>query len=153
MNPILQLESVTRKFGGLTALDAVSFQINPGEIVGLIGPNGAGKTTLVNLVTAVYGVTQGKILFDGQRIVGLSPRARGRWRFAERTLPLRWMRTPRLCAAAEIKYRLRTFSMPVSHVRLAPPVSHTWAKLRSRRSLRRRCNFFPRSPRVRRRLA
>jgi branched-chain amino acid transport system ATP-binding protein len=71
MNPILQLESVTRKFGGLTALDAVSFQINPGEIVGLIGPNGAGKTTLVNLVTAVYGVTEGKIFFANQRIDGL----------------------------------------------------------------------------------
>ena len=71
MNPILQLESVTRKFGGLTALDEVSFQIKPGEIVGLIGPNGAGKTTLVNLVTAVYGVTRGRIFFDGQRIDGL----------------------------------------------------------------------------------
>jgi branched-chain amino acid transport system ATP-binding protein len=71
INPILQLESVTRKFGGLTALDDVSFEIKPGEIVGLIGPNGAGKTTLVNLVTAVYGVTRGRILFDGQRIDGL----------------------------------------------------------------------------------
>jgi len=71
MNPILQLENVTRKFGGLTALDDVSFQVRPGEIVGLIGPNGAGKTTLVNLVTAVYGVSRGRILFDGQRIDGL----------------------------------------------------------------------------------
>ncbi len=71
MNPILQLENVTRKFGGLTALDRISFQVKPGEIVGLIGPNGAGKTTLVNLVTAVYGVTAGSIRFDGRRIDGL----------------------------------------------------------------------------------
>jgi branched-chain amino acid transport system ATP-binding protein len=71
MNPILQLQNVTRKFGGLTALDDISFQIKPGEIVGLIGPNGAGKTTLVNLVTAVHGVTTGRILFNGQRIDGL----------------------------------------------------------------------------------
>jgi branched-chain amino acid transport system ATP-binding protein len=73
MDPILHLQNVTRKFGGLTALDNVSFQIRPGEIVGLIGPNGAGKTTLVNLVTAVYGVTRGSILFDGKRIDGLKP--------------------------------------------------------------------------------
>jgi branched-chain amino acid transport system ATP-binding protein len=71
MKPLLHLQNVTRKFGGLTALDDVSFEIRPGEIVGLIGPNGAGKTTLVNLVTAVYGVTGGSILFDGQRIDGL----------------------------------------------------------------------------------
>jgi branched-chain amino acid transport system ATP-binding protein len=71
MKPLLHLQNVTRKFGGLTALDDISFEIRPGEIVGLIGPNGAGKTTLVNLVTAVYGVTGGSILFDGQRIDGL----------------------------------------------------------------------------------
>jgi ABC-type branched-subunit amino acid transport system ATPase component len=64
MKPLLHLQNVTRKFGGLTALDDISFEIRPGEIVGLIGPNGAGKTTLVNLVTAVYGVTGGSILFD-----------------------------------------------------------------------------------------
>jgi ABC-type multidrug transport system fused ATPase/permease subunit len=71
MNSILELKGVSRKIGGLTALDEVSFQIKPGEIVGLIGPNGAGKTTLVNLVTAVYGVSRGKIFFDGQRIDGM----------------------------------------------------------------------------------
>ena len=71
MKPILHLQNVTRKFGGLTALDNVSFAMRPGEIVGLIGPNGAGKTTLVNLVTAIYGLTRGSILFDGQRIDGL----------------------------------------------------------------------------------
>lgn len=68
MTPILQLQGVTRQFGGLMALNNVSFDLQPGEIVGLIGPNGAGKTTLVNLVTAVYGLTKGKIIFDRKRI-------------------------------------------------------------------------------------
>lgn len=71
MSAILQLQGVTRQFGGLMALNNVSFDLRPGEIVGLIGPNGAGKTTLVNLVTAVYGLTRGKIFFDGLQIDGM----------------------------------------------------------------------------------
>ncbi len=73
MSAILQLQGVTRQFGGLMALNNVSFDLRPGEIVGLIGPNGAGKTTLVNLVTAVYGLTRGKIFFDGRQIDGMKP--------------------------------------------------------------------------------
>ncbi len=73
MSVILQLQGVTRQFGGLIALNDVSFDLRPGEIVGLIGPNGAGKTTLVNMVTAVYGLTRGKIFFDGHRIDGMKP--------------------------------------------------------------------------------
>jgi branched-chain amino acid transport system ATP-binding protein len=53
------------RFGGLTALDAVSFDIEPGQIFGLIGPNGAGKTTCFNAITGVYRPTEGSILFDG----------------------------------------------------------------------------------------
>jgi len=68
MSAILQLQGVTRQFGGLMALNNISFDLRPGEIVGLIGPNGGGKTTLVNLVTAVYGLTRGKIFFDGRQI-------------------------------------------------------------------------------------
>ncbi len=71
MRPLLELQGVTRQFGGLLALNDVSFTLQPGEIVGLIGPTGAGKTTLVNLVTAVYDLTKGKILFDGKRIDGM----------------------------------------------------------------------------------
>ncbi len=73
MNPILQLQGVTRYFGGLTALDNVSFGLQPNEIVGLIGPNGAGKTTLVNMVTGVYRPNVGQIIFDGKRIDRLKP--------------------------------------------------------------------------------
>jgi len=73
VNPILQLQGVTRHFGGLTALDNVSFDLRPNEIVGLIGPNGAGKTTLVNVVTGAYRPNAGQITFDGKRIDSLKP--------------------------------------------------------------------------------
>ncbi len=68
---ILELNNVTLRFGGLTALDDVSLHINEGEILGLIGPNGAGKTTCFNAVTGVYKPTSGDIRFQGESIVGL----------------------------------------------------------------------------------
>ena len=60
---LLQVQGVTKRFGGLTALDNVSLTVNAGEIYGLIGPNGAGKTTLFNIITGVYARDEGKILF------------------------------------------------------------------------------------------
>ncbi|MGN6721240.1 MAG: ABC transporter ATP-binding protein [Marmoricola sp.] len=64
--PLLELDDVTMEFGGLTALDHVSFDIKPGEILGLIGPNGAGKTTCFNVMTGVYRATSGEVRFEGQ---------------------------------------------------------------------------------------
>ncbi|GAA4107985.1 ABC transporter ATP-binding protein [Nocardioides fonticola] len=63
---ILEVQNATLKFGGLTALNEVSFDIKEGEILGLIGPNGAGKTTCFNAMTGVYQLTSGQIRFDGQ---------------------------------------------------------------------------------------
>jgi branched-chain amino acid transport system ATP-binding protein len=62
---ILEVDNATLKFGGLTALNEVSFDIREGEILGLIGPNGAGKTTCFNAMTGVYQLTSGQIRFDG----------------------------------------------------------------------------------------
>jgi branched-chain amino acid transport system ATP-binding protein len=62
---LLEVDDVTVKFGGLTALDGVSFDIHEGEILGLIGPNGAGKTTCFNIMTGVYQATTGEVRFDG----------------------------------------------------------------------------------------
>jgi branched-chain amino acid transport system ATP-binding protein len=62
---LLQTTDLTVKFGGLTALDAVTFDIKRGEILGLIGPNGAGKTTCFNAITGVYRPTSGTVMFDG----------------------------------------------------------------------------------------
>ena len=63
---LLETKDLTVKFGGLTALDAVSFQIRRGEILGLIGPNGAGKTTCFNAITGVYRPSSGSVTFDGE---------------------------------------------------------------------------------------
>jgi len=73
MSALLILEKVTKKFGGLVAVNDVSFAVDKGEIVGLIGPNGAGKTTVFNIITGNYRPDQGKIRFDGIEITGRKP--------------------------------------------------------------------------------
>ena len=72
-SPLLELERVTIRFGGLTAVSDVSATVGDQELVGLIGPNGAGKTTMFNLVTGVYQPTEGTIRFGGQPTLGLKP--------------------------------------------------------------------------------
>lgn len=69
--PLLSLKEATIKFGGLTAVNKVTFDINPGDLFGLIGPNGAGKTTCFNIITGVYKPTSGEIWFDGKEISGV----------------------------------------------------------------------------------
>lgn len=63
---LLDVSDVTVRFGGITALDRVSFQVRPGTIAGLIGPNGAGKTTLFNCLSRLYTFSEGRILFEGR---------------------------------------------------------------------------------------
>lgn len=70
---LLSIEQVTKTFGGLTAVDRVSFDVHVGEIVGLIGPNGAGKTTLFHCIAGFHKPTHGRIYFDGQDITGKPP--------------------------------------------------------------------------------
>ena len=68
--PFLQLQNVTRRFGGVVALDDVSFDVAQGEIAGLIGPNGAGKTTAFNVITRLYRPDSGEVTFDGESLLG-----------------------------------------------------------------------------------
>ena len=68
MSTLLEVKNLTVRFGGVTAVDEVSFKIEKGELAGLIGPNGAGKTTVFNLVSGVYGAASGEIIYDGKRI-------------------------------------------------------------------------------------
>jgi branched-chain amino acid transport system ATP-binding protein len=70
---LLELRKVTKAFGGLTAVDDVSFSVRKGEILGLIGPNGAGKSTIVGLVMGVLKPNSGDIIFDGETLVNLKP--------------------------------------------------------------------------------
>ena len=72
-DPIIRTEGLTVRFGGLTALNAVNFEVRRGEIRAIIGPNGAGKSTFFNCLTGVLRPTSGRIVFDGQDIAGLPP--------------------------------------------------------------------------------
>lgn len=73
MGIILEVKNLTKKFGGLTAVNDFSFEIKRGEFVGLIGPNGAGKTTVFNLISGFEKPSSGKIRFDGINITGMAP--------------------------------------------------------------------------------
>ena len=70
---LLELQHVIKRFGGVTASSDISFSVEEGQIYGIIGPNGAGKTTLFNLITGVYQVSEGDILFQGTSIEGKKP--------------------------------------------------------------------------------
>ena len=70
---LLELEHVTRRFGGVVALDDVSLSVERGEIAGLIGPNGAGKTTAFNVITRLYKPDSGTVTFDGDSLLGTPP--------------------------------------------------------------------------------
>src|SRR5436305_5886575 len=71
--PLLDVRDVALRFGGIVALDGVSFSIEDGQILGLIGPNGAGKTTLFNCVSRIYTPNRGDILFQGESMLPRSP--------------------------------------------------------------------------------
>jgi len=73
MPPFFSVERLTKRFGGLVAVDAVGFELRRDQIVGLIGPNGAGKTTLLRLITKILKPDAGRIVFNGEEITGLRP--------------------------------------------------------------------------------
>lgn len=75
MKPIVQTHKLTRRFGGLIAVNEVDSSLERGEIRGLIGPNGSGKTTFINLITGVYEPTSGEIVFKKEEITGWKPNA------------------------------------------------------------------------------
>jgi branched-chain amino acid transport system ATP-binding protein len=73
MAPLLELDGISKRFGGLTCIDGLDLHVDEREIVSVIGPNGAGKTTLFNLVTGVYEPDSGDIRFEGETLLGLDP--------------------------------------------------------------------------------
>ncbi len=70
---MLEVDNISINFGGLRALDDVSFSVDEAEVVGLIGPNGAGKTTMMNIICGIYKPTDGRIFFEGEDITGMPP--------------------------------------------------------------------------------
>src|SRR5215216_2299438 len=70
---VLEVRGLSKRFGGLSAVDGLDFEVREGEILGLIGPNGAGKSTTFNLIAGTYGATEGEVRFAGESILGLPP--------------------------------------------------------------------------------
>ena len=70
---MLVVEDLTKKFGGFTAVNGISFEVKRGEIIGLIGPNGSGKSTIFNVLAGLFAPTSGAVTFDGQSVAGLPP--------------------------------------------------------------------------------
>jgi branched-chain amino acid transport system ATP-binding protein len=68
-----KVENISKRFGGLTAVDQISFDVTKGEIFTIIGPNGAGKTTIFNLISLIYPLSGGRIVLDGQDLTGMAP--------------------------------------------------------------------------------
>jgi len=73
VGPILEVSRLTKRFGGLTAVTGLDFELREGEILGLIGPNGAGKTTTFNIIAGAYAADEGEVRFAGESILGLPP--------------------------------------------------------------------------------
>jgi ABC-type branched-subunit amino acid transport system ATPase component len=79
MAPVLEVERLRKRFGGVTAVDGVSLRLETGRIYGLIGPNGSGKTTLFNCITGMERLDEGRVRFGGERVDGLRP-----WQIAQK---------------------------------------------------------------------
>ncbi|HTM59748.1 MAG TPA: ABC transporter ATP-binding protein [Burkholderiales bacterium] len=95
MGSILQVEKLSKRFGGLTAVQELDFDVREGEILGMIGPNGAGKTTTFNLIAGAFAATSGSVRFAGESILGLPPHriaARGVMRTFQHNRPFAGMR-------------------------------------------------------------
>ena len=75
---ILEVTGLTKKFGGLTAVSDVTFDIEEGQVYGVVGPNGAGKTTMFNLISGIHPATSGTILFNGEDVTCLPPYERAK---------------------------------------------------------------------------
>lgn len=87
MTPVLEVEGIAKSFGGIVAVDGVSFSVNEGEILGIIGPNGCGKSTLFNCILGQLTPTQGRIRLDGADVTGMTPEQMNR-RGVSRTFQL-----------------------------------------------------------------
>ena len=97
---LLSVRSATKRFGGLVAVNELSFDIYPGEVVGLLGPNGSGKTTAMNLISGALPVNGGEILFHGQPIHTLKSHQIARLGIARRPVRRRSKWCPAACRSA-----------------------------------------------------
>ena len=74
--PILHVEGLVKRFGAFRALDGISFDLRPGEVLGLVGPNGSGKTTCINVIAGLYAASEGRVTFEGRDLGAVAPHRR-----------------------------------------------------------------------------
>jgi len=75
-DPILHVEKLVKRFGAFRALDGISFDLRPGEVLGLVGPNGSGKTTCINVISGLYAASEGRVTFEGRNLGAVAPHLR-----------------------------------------------------------------------------
>ncbi|EKP94169.1 ABC transporter ATP-binding protein [Thermaerobacter subterraneus] len=118
--PLLQMEKVGIRFGGLKAVDGLDLAVEPGELVGLIGPNGAGKTTVFNLLTGVYTPTEGTITYAGRRINGLKPHVLARLGIARTFQNIRLFPSLTVFDNVRVAYQVNTRHTPLDSILRLP---------------------------------
>lgn len=127
---LLKVDQVSRHFGGVIAVDDLSFTINEGEIVGLIGPNGAGKTTIINLLTGLLAPSSGQITFGQQRLERLPAHQIARAGIARTYQNIRLFRGLSVLDNVIVGTHLRTHSSFAARLVFAPAVRHEEAATR-----------------------
>jgi branched-chain amino acid transport system ATP-binding protein len=140
MARLLELEDVSKRFGGLSVIEGLDLHVDDGEIVSVIGPNGAGKTTLFNLVTGIYRPDEGDIRFEGASLLGLEPHeitARG---------VARTFQTLRLFLNMTVKENVMAAAWPHTHAGILRSVLRTPGMRREEKEIERlaeeRLSFF-----------
>ncbi len=140
MTVLLELENVSKHFGGLRCIDALDLHVDEHEIVSVIGPNGAGKTTLFNLITGVYPPDSGDIRFEGETVVGLEPH-----RITARGIA-RTFQTLRLFLNMTVKENVMAAAWPHTHAGILRSVLRTPGMRQEEREIERlaeeRLSFF-----------
>ena len=127
---LLVLDGVSKLFGGLRAVDDVSFAVEAGRITGLIGPNGAGKTTLVNLISGLALPSAGRITFDGRDITTIEPHQVARAGIARTFQTIRLLPEASVLANVAIGFHRHEQSSLISSLLLAPAARRETARVR-----------------------
>jgi ABC-type branched-subunit amino acid transport system ATPase component len=130
--PIVTVENLTVRFGGLVALESVTFEVRPGEIYGVIGPNGAGKTTLFNAISGVVPPERGTIRFDGRNLAGVPPYRRTRRGIARTFQNIRLFASMDVWETVEVGCHARLQRGPLAHLAGTPGARAEAAQVRAR---------------------